>query len=437
MIEVIPVGGFSEIGRNSVVIQYDNQAVLLDFGLKMENYIDLQEASDRSPTQSELVEADAVPNYEQIEKGVGGLKAVCVSHAHLDHVGALPYFINNLDADVHATRFTMEVLKGKLDDKNITARNDLVEHDQSDTFQVSEDLTIEFIKITHSVPQTVAIVVHTPDGCVIYTPDFKLDNAPMLGGRTNYQALENLDNVQGLIMDSLYSLEDGKTQSEAVAKEMLRDVLLGTTTKNKNVVTTTFSSHIARLKIICDLAKSLNRKPVMIGRSLASYVDAARKAGIIDLESRTADMVRYGGQLEEYFRNLEETKDKLFIVTGHQGEPNAILSRMVQDDIFPFENEDAVVFSCEVIPIEKSEKNREILEDAIEDKGVRIYKNVHVSGHARKEDHRELINMVEPNNFIPTHGDVEMLESSTTLAEQMGYKDDQLHILENYEKLLL
>ncbi len=437
MIEVIPVGGFSEIGRNSVVIQYDDQAVLLDFGLKMENYIELQEASDRSPTQGELIDAEAVPHYAEIEKAVGDLKAVCISHAHLDHVGALPYFINDLDADIHATRFTMEVLKGKLDDKNISPRNELVEHDENDTWHVSDDIALQFIKITHSVPQTVGIVVHTPDGCILYTPDFKLDNAPLLGGRTNYRALENLTNVQGLIMDSLYSLEDGKTQSEAVAKEMLRDVLLGTTTKNKNVVTTTFSSHIARLKTICDLAKNMNRKPVMIGRSLASYVDAARKAGIIDLESRTADMVRYGGQLEEYFHNLDETKDKLFIVTGHQGEPNAILSRMVQDDIFPFEEEDAVVFSCEVIPIEKSEKNREILEGAIEDKGVRIYKDVHVSGHARKEDHRELINMVEPENFIPTHGDVEMLESSTTLAEQMGYEDDQLHILENYEKLIL
>lgn len=437
MIEVIPVGGFSEIGRNSVLIQYNDQAVLLDFGLKMENYIELQEASDGLPTQGELIEAEAVPHYEKIEKGVGDLKAVCVSHAHLDHVGALPYFINDLGADVHSTRFTMEVLKGKLDDKNINPHVDLVEHDESTTFSVSEDLSIEFIKITHSVPQTVAIVVHTPDGCIVYTPDFKLDNAPLLGGRTNYDALRNLTNVKGLIMDSLYSLEGGKTQSEAVAREMLRDVLLGTTTKNKNVVSTTFSSHIARLKTICDLAKSLGRKPVMIGRSLASYVDAAKQAGIIDLESRTADMVRYGGQLEEYFRNLDKTKDKLFIVTGHQGEPNAILSRMVQDDIFPFEDEDAVIFSCEVIPMEESEKNREILEEAIEEKGVRIYKDVHVSGHARREDHRELINMVEPQNFIPTHGDVEMLESSTSLAEKMGYGDDQRHILENYEKLIL
>ena len=106
-------------------------------------------------------------------------------------------------------------------------------------------------------------------------------------------------------------------------------------------------------------------------------------------------------------------------------------------DTFPLVEEDDVVVSCEVIQIETRWRNLEIVEQAIEDKGVRIYKDVHVSGHARKEDHRELINMVEPENFIPTHGDVEMLESSTTLAEQMGYEDDQLHILENYEKLLL
>jgi ribonuclease J len=437
MIEIIPIGGFSEIGRNSVAIKYGDESVILDLGLHMENYINLQEESQHDPSKQELLKVKAIPNYDKVAKGLGEVKAVAITHAHLDHVGATPYFLNQIGAPVHGSRFTINVLKAILKDKRIRSEPKLVEHPTDCTFEVSDNLSIQFVNITHSVPQTVAIVVHTPEGSVIYTPDYKLDNAPLLGDRPNYKAFKELNNVRALIHDSLYSLEGGKTPSESVAREMLRDVLLGTSTDDSNIVTTTFSSHIARLKTIVDLAESIGRKPVMIGRSLAKYVRAAKKSGIIDLESRAVDMVKYGGKLEGYFRHNKKTKDKLYMVTGHQGEPNAILSRMVQDDIFPFKKEDNVIFSCHIIPMKKAEENRAVLEQALRDKGIRVYKDIHVSGHARREDHRELINVVEPENIIPTHGDVPKLESSVDLAKQMGYSDDNVYVAENYEKIIL
>ena len=435
MIEVIPVGGFGEIGRNSCIIQYKDQAVMLDFGLHMENYINLQNRLDRSPSQKELIAAESVPKYEKVKDKVKNLKGICFTHAHLDHVGAIKYFAKDFDVPMHGTPFTAEVLKALFKDARVRDHPKINRHPMDTKVSISKDIDVEFITMTHSVPHSAALAVHTPDGTVVYTPDFKLDNAPTLGKRPNYDALKGLDNVKALMLDSLYAKEAGKSPSESIAREMLRDVLLGTTTDGSNIVTTTFSSQIARLKTIIELAEDIGRKPVVIGRSLAKYIDAAKRANIIDLERRTDDLVRYGGAVEKYFRHNKNTKDKLFIVTGHQGEPNAVLSRLVNDDIFPFEEGDAVIFSCHVIPGEQNIRQRGILEKSLEEKGLRIYKDVHSSGHARREDERELISMLNPERVIPVHGDMEKNAAAAGLAREMGYSDEKVHLLQNAEVL--
>lgn len=438
MIEIIPVGGFSEIGRNCVIVKYENESVMLDLGLHMENYVRLTQDDDVpfNIPLSKLIREQAVPDLDAVKDELKTLKAICISHAHLDHVGAVPFFTSKIKVPIHGTRFTIEVLKALLRDKRKTAQSKLVSHPENSTFEVSKNLKIQFIHVTHSTPHTVIIVVHTPKGAVVYANDFKLDNAPLMGPKPNYLAIEKLENVKALIMDSLYALDPRKTPSESIAREMIRDVLLGVTSKDKNIVVTTFSSHIVRLKTIVEIAESLGRKPVFVGRSISKYLDAAKAAGIANFEDK-AEFVRFGGKVEQYFKKLKKTEDKLFIVTGHQGEPKAILSRLAKGNIFPFGYEDLVLFCCKIIPHEENFKNREILESELKKRKVRIFTDLHVSGHACREDHREFIKMINPENIIPTHGEIPMLESQKELAKELGYKDNQVHVLKNFSKLYI
>jgi ribonuclease J len=438
MIEIIPVGGFSEIGRNCVIVKYKEEAVILDLGLHMENYVRLTQDDD-VPFElplSTLIKEQAVPDLLSLKDELKQVKALCLSHAHLDHIGAVPFFLNKLKVPIHGTKFTIEVLKAIIKDKRKKSESKLISHPENCTFNISDNLKIQFINVTHSTPQTVLIVVHTPEGAVVYANDFKLDNAPLMGLKPNYKAMENLENVRLLIMDSLYALDPRKTPSESIAREMIRDVLLGVTSKDKNIVVTTFSSHIVRLKTIVEIAESLGRKPVFVGRSISKYLDAAKAAGIADFEKR-AEFVRFGGKVDQYFTKLKKTTDKVFIVTGHQGEPKAILSRLAKSNLFPFGYEDLVLFCCKIIPHEENFQNRAELEAKLKQRKVRIFTDLHVSGHACREDHREFIKLIRPQEIVPTHGEIPMLESQKELAEELGYSSDKVHVLKNFSRLYL
>lgn len=438
MIEIIPVGGYSEIGRNCTIVKWKDEAVMLDFGLSMEEYIRLTQDEDVPAriTQGALIREGAVPDIDAVEDELKYLKGICVSHAHLDHVGAIPFFTNKIKVPVHGTKFTIEVLRKLLLDKGKSLKTELISHDSNSKFRISKHLKIQFIHVTHSTPHTVIVVVHTPDGAVVYANDFKLDNTPVMGKKPNYSAMKRLKNVKVLVMDSLYAMEPRKTPSEAIAKQMLHDVLLDTTSKNQNVIVTTFSSHIERIKTIVELAKKLKRKPVFVGRSLSKYLDAAKEVGIVNFEKK-ADFVRFGSKVKQYFKKTRKTSDKLFIVTGHQGEPKAVLSRFAKRKIFPFKPEDIVIFSCKIIPNEENYFNRSILEDNLTSKKVRIFRDIHVSGHASREDHREFIKLIRPEHIIPTHGNPEMLKSLKELALQMGYNKKNIHILRNFSKVYI
>jgi ribonuclease J len=436
-LQIITVGGYSEIGRNCTLVKVDDEAVLLDLGLHMDNYIaytddsdDLQKEKDMSADA--MIKVNAVPNINQIRDLWPKVKAICISHAHLDHVGAVPFISNRFRADIHGTKFTIEVLSSSIKNEKMSLRNNMVVHPVNCTFKVSNKITVEFINITHSIPETVVIAVHTPYGTVAYANDFKLDNAPTIGERPNFKRLEELGKkgVKVLIVDSLYADTPMKTPSESIAKEMLKDVLLGVNSKGKAVIVTTFSSHIARLRSIVELARKLNRRPVFIGRSLDKYLSAAKRAGIVDLE-KEAEHIRYGSKVGKYLKKIKHPEKYLLIVTGHQGEPGAVLSRMVFQHLYKFQEEDHVIFSCSIIPVENNIRNREKLDKALKDKKIRLFTDVHVSGHAFREDHRDLIHLLRPAHIIPTHAHRKNLEAMKELCMEMGYKPDNVHILHN------
>jgi len=233
------------------------------------------------------------------------------------------------------------------------------------------------------------------------------------------------EGVKLLIMNCLYAPEKKKCPSESVARQMLKDIMLGTNSRGKAMFVTTFSSHIARLKSIIELGKKLNRKIVFLGRSLDKYISAAEKISLVNF-SQDIIQEKYTDKVIKRLRQIQKSgKDRYLVVcTGHQGEPRAILSKIARGELpFTFGDGDMVIFSCAVIPVEVNIKNREKLEAALSKDNVRIFKDVHVSGHGHLEDHRELLEMVKPENIIPVHAGPEKAEIIKELAAKMGYKN--------------
>ncbi|MBW3003055.1 MBL fold metallo-hydrolase [Candidatus Woesearchaeota archaeon] len=439
-IEICAVGGYREIGKNMTAIKVDEEVILIDMGIHLENYIRYTEDEDiHGVTAAELIKAEAIPDITVINDWKDMVKAIIPTHAHLDHTGAIPFLSNKFDAPILCTPFTAGVIKAITTDEKIHLKNKVLRLNINAKYHISDKITVEFINITHSTPQSTMVALHTPYGIIMYANDFKFDRHPTLGKPTNFAKLEELGKkgVLALIVDSLYAPAAMKTPSEIVAREMLNEVMLGTNTKGKAVIVTTFSSHIARLKSIVEFSKKMHRKVMFLGRSLYKYIDAAKAADIIDFND--TEIVKYGGQIRRKLKQIEKqgTRDKyVFVVTGHQGEPKATLSKMV-DGIVPFRffAEDLVIFSCKVIPAKLNIDNRKILEEKLKRFNVRIFKDIHVSGHASREDLRDLLHLLNPKNTFPAHGDKAMMEALSELAIEIDLKN--VNILKNKQRITL
>ncbi|NQV08322.1 RNase J family beta-CASP ribonuclease [Candidatus Woesearchaeota archaeon] len=440
MIEIRAVGGYNEVGRNMTAIKVDDEVVILDMGIHIENYINYTEDEDFVFVDvKEMIKVDAVPDITTIDDWKDKVKVIVPTHAHLDHVGAIPFLANNFKAPLLCSPYTAEVIKTILKEDKIKLNNRINVLNTNSIYQISENLKIEFINMTHSVPDTVMVAVHTKYGVIVYANDFKFDMNPTLGEKPNMKRLEELGKkgILALIVESTYSRFDRKTESESVAREKLKDVMLGTDTRGKAVIVTTFSSHIARMKSIVEFGRKMNRKIVFMGRSLSKYSEAAENIDLVNF-SKQVEMAKYGNQIKRMLKKItKEGKEKyLMVVTGHQGEPKATLSKMSAGIFkFWFEPGDIVIFSSSVIPTETNRKNREILEGKLSEYDVEIFRDIHVSGHAAGRDIKELINIVKPNHIIPAHGSKNMTNSLADIAKGLKYKKENIHILNNGQKI--
>ncbi|MAH02092.1 ribonuclease J [Candidatus Woesearchaeota archaeon] len=426
MIEIYAVGGYNEVGKNCTAINVDGEVLIIDLGIHLENYIRLTEDEDLVKINADkLMEVGAVPNISVLDNVKRNVKAIVIGHAHLDHVGAVPYVANKFNAPVICSPYTAEVLKNILKDDKIRINNDIKTLNLNSFYKISENIKIEFIHITHSVPQAALIAIHTDYGIILYANDFKFDLYPVLGKKPNFKRLEELgkEGIIASVVESTYASDARKMPSESVAREMLKDVLLGTDNKDNLIIVTTFSSHIARLKSIIEFGQKLNRKIIFLGRSLAKYVKAAENIGIVDF-SKDVEIVKYSRQIERMLKKVDKDREKyLLIVTGHQGEPKSVLYKIAKGEFeFDLYPEDSVVFSCRTIPTPTNIENRAALENELKQTGVRIFKDIHQSGHAAREDLRDFINLVKPKNIIPAHGTKEMRGALAELCAEMGYK---------------
>src|SRR3989344_604766 len=442
-IEFCGVSGYSEVGKNMSAIKCDDDVVILDMGFYVQKLADYEEHNGNRAdlTKEQMIDLQCIPDDRCIDSWSSKVKAIACSHAHLDHVGAVPYLAPKYRAPILATPYTIEVLKNQLLEDQIKLPNPIKKLNSGSVHNAGR-LKVEFVHTTHSVPQTAMVAVHTPKGVILYTNDFKFDNTPVLGNIPDYKRLKELgkEGVLAVVADSLYSKIFQKTPSEIVAREMVREAFYDLKENDNAILFTCFASHIARLKSAVEFAHQIKRKVLFFGRSLSKYVEAARNVGIIDF-SREVEIIGYAEDIKRKLRQIEKDgtrNDYVIACTGGQGEPRSVLSKMI-NSVFPFAfgREDAVIFSNRTIPIEPNLGNRDVMEKKLSQFGARIFKDLHASGHPSREDLRELIKITNPQHIIPGHGDESLVSHVKELAVEMGYNEKNVHVLSNSQKIAL
>jgi len=436
------IGGYSEVGKNMTALEIGDDVMIFDSGLYLPAIVAVAER-EKIPTEKGMRAIGAIPDDLYLQKK--GLRekvrALLVSHAHLDHVGALPFNAHYYKAPVLGTPFTMEVLKTLIADSSQKFKNRIIPIRSNGSFNIKgrKKYKVEFLNMTHSTIQCTAVALHTPKGIILYVNDYKLDNTPVVGDKPNYKRLKELSKIgiKALIVNSLYAPKEIKTPSEKIARTLLEGVLFTTDNRKSGMIITTFSSHIARLKSISEFGKKLGRKVIFLGRSMNKYMNAAKNAGALPFRGK---VFSYKRQVESILRKANKNKTEYLVVcTGHQGEPGSILDRISRDKLpFRLAKEDHIIFSSKTIPSPINEVTREQLEKRLRSHNVRIFDNVHVSGHGGREDLRDLIKLTNPEHVIPTHGDLKKLMAGADLAEELGYKlDKTVHIMQDAKAIEL
>lgn len=425
------LGGYNEVGKNMSAVEVAGEVVILDMGIHLDKIVTLSEEERRVPTK-ELIEIGALPN-DSILKGKT-VKAIVISHGHLDHCAAVPRMAERYGCPVIGTPFCIEIIKRLLlDDGKQSLAKSLYPLNVGETATISPAFEVEFVNITHSIPQTAMVALHTKEGTITYACDYKLDNNPTFGEKPNYKRIKELgrEGVKLHISECLRVAEEARTPPEYVAKIMVNDAIDRAYEDRTAVIITSFASHIVRLRNILE-ANNGRREVILLGRSLDSYVHAAKDVGLIKTEG-----FKIYGRKKTIAAALEKVKSRpeefLIIATGNQGEPNSALARLARKE-FPFavRKEDQVIFSSEAIPNPINHANRYLLKRNLTEQGARIFEHVHVSGHARREDHRDMLKMLNPQFVIPNHGETERLASFASLAMEEGWKlGDTVKIMSN------
>ncbi len=424
-IQVFTIGGYEEVGKNMTAVRIDGEIVILDLGWHLEKVLsEFGEYDPRTISTKNMIEIGAFPDDSIIHEYKDEVKAIVLSHAHLDHVAAVPKMAPFYKkALVIGTPFTIEVVKKLIKDEAIPFKNKLIILNANSSMKISKNIEIEFIYVTHSTPQSVMIAVHTKYGIILFTGDFKFDNFPVIGQKTNMARLKAVakKGVLLLIVESTRVDEESKTFSESVFNAMFKDVLLSDN-KDNLIVATTFSSHISRIKTIVEYGTAMGRTVVIMGHSMKNYISAAETVGIVKI----SDKVRICHNKAEINKTLKAiAKDRskyLILCTGHQGEPDSVLDRISKKEFdFTFQKDDQIIFCCCVIPAPVNIAQRMELEKRLKYFQVRLFKDIHVHGHASMQDIHDLIKMISPKYIIPNHGNISKIASSVELARKFGY----------------
>jgi ribonuclease J len=410
-LEVVPLGGLGEFGMNMMAMSWDDTTVLVDAGVMF-------------PDPDQLGVDLIIPDLTYLETRRHQLKALVLTHGHEDHIGAVPHVLPLFDGPVYATAMTLALIEPKLEEHGIEAGDRLRTVRPRDTVQVGA-FTIEFVRVTHSMPDCVALVITTPVGVVVHTGDFKIDQTPIDGEHFDLHRFAEIGarGVLALFADSTNVDRTGFTGPEIDVIDAFEELF--TSTHGKLVVAT-FSSSIYRMQVLVDLAAQFDRKVAFVGRSIVQNSEIAQRLGYLRIPAgvqiRDADVQNYASQ------------DVLCLATGSQGEPHAALPRIAIDDHrhVKLGPDDVVVFSARAIP--GNEKAIARTMSHIARRGADVVtdsmKHVHVSGHGSVEELKLVLSLVRPRYFVPIHGEYRQLSQHARIAKRvMSGSDRKMQVL--------
>jgi ribonuclease J len=411
-VRIIPLGGLGEVGKNMTVYEHDGRAVVVDAGLAF-------------PRDEHLGVDLVLPDFSYLESVQ--VDAIVLTHGHEDHVGSLPYVLREIRVgQVLATRLTLGLIKSKLDEHGLMNSTELREIDPTDPPIEVGPFTLDFIRMAHSIPDNVAVVLETPGGRIVHTSDYKLDHTPVDGMRTDVGKLAEYGNrgVDLVLGDSTNAERPGFTPSERIVGEAFRQII---PLRSGRVFVTSFASNVHRVQQAIDVAIQTGRRVAIVGRSMRKNVNIARNLGYMDVPDGV--IVRP--------QELEELRpdQQLIVTTGSQGEPMSALTRIAYDDhpAVRVERGDTVIISAKPVPGNELRVHDSI--NRLAKIGAEVLHQeiapVHVSGHACEEEIRTVIGLLRPRAVMPVHGEFRMLAAHARLAREAGVPANAIVIAEN------
>ena len=411
---IIPLGGLGEVGKNMTVFEADDSIVVVDAGLAF-------------PRDEHLGVDLVLPDFTYLREREHMIRGVVLTHGHEDHVGSLPYLMREVKIPVVvATRLTLGLVKSKLDEHGLLRAADLREVSPYDEPFNLGSFRIEFIRMAHSIPDAVAVVLETPGGRIVHTGDYKIDHTPVDGQRTDVGKLAEVGNrgVDLLLGDSTNAERAGVTQSERVVGEAFRQIF---PQRKGKILISSFASNVHRMQQAADVAADCGRKIAFVGRSMRKNANIARNLGYMNVPD---DLVLRPNELAEL-----PPHEQLILCTGSQGEPMSAMTRIAYNDHpgVHVEAGDTVIISAKPIP-----GNELRVHDAINRlarSGAEVLHEdnapVHVSGHGRAEELRTIISLLRPKAVMPVHGEFRMLAAHAQLAREGGIPEEGIIMAEN------
>ncbi|MFC2038518.1 ribonuclease J [Chloroflexota bacterium] len=417
-LKIIPLGGLSEIGKNMMVMEYEDDIIIIDAGLMF-------------PGEEMLGIDLVIPDINYLLDKKEKIRGILVTHGHEDHIGALPYLLPELDVPIYSTKLTRGLISVKLKERKALSGTSLNAVQFGETVTLGQ-FSVEFYPVCHSIPDSAGLIIHTPIGTVIHSGDFKLDYTPVSGEPTALSRLAQLggEGVLLLLSDSTYAELPGYTPSERVVGETLNHVIADAPGR---VIITTFSSLISRVQQVIDAAAKYNRRVFIVGRSMSNTVKMALELGYLNEPDGVL------ARMDE-LHGLPHNQ-VVFITTGSQGEPTSALVRMANRDNrqLHIQKGDTVVISATPVPGNESVVNRTV--DNLFKQGARVLYDriapVHVHGHASQEELKLLLNLVKPKFFMPIHGEYRHLSLHARLARSVGVAEENIFLLEDGDVLEL
>ncbi len=408
---ITALGGLGEVGKNMYVITQDDEIIIVDAGVMF--------------PEDELLGVDyVIQDITYLKQNESKIKALFITHGHEDHIGGIPFLLNQVNIPViYAPRIAIDLISKKLEERNINYKNYI--EIKNDTVFKSKHFEIEVVNTTHSIPDSYAFIIKTPNGTIFETGDYKFDLTP-IGPMANIHKMAKIgeEGVTLLLSDSTNSLSPGFSKSESSVDDALNDIING---HPGRIIIATFASNIYRLKHIAETCRKYNRKIVVFGRSMETNVELAINNGLIKdkdtfIEAKDA-------------KNLKRN-ELCILCTGSQGEPLAALSRIAngQHKQISLLNDDLVIFSSSPIPGNAAAINRII--NKLYLRGVKVYTNseladIHTSGHAKQEEQKWMLRIIKPKYFMPMHGEYRMLKAHEQTAIECGINKENIFICEN------